>query len=837
MKKLENLQKIAEQASNYEHVITAEKQLAEAINQQLGQEKAKTPKQLVEPEEDLRTKIFLSTVEQTGFTPRKTSYILERYFEEWMETGNRRNLAKNLEPDTEDVEKVEKVINSFETLHYGLEQQKLQEETLVINEYELKELEKTVLPENYDAKELLKEEKEFDKEFKIFKSAGELVKAVLRSLDKLEPEETGIVVSKDSDYYSLLNSGLKTRDIPFETSEELSEKASIRRILSILRLGLETGSIRVKDVEPVAEELDLELSTGSSEKLISGIESESIRQVKEFLNVIPYMEYSEFVEELETEEKHVFKKILEETGLKNQEITAESVERLEHYIENYGTLSESEKGVKLADPTEKSFLNRKNVFFIGIDSNWVRDTETTEKRVKAVKQFQTLIQSGENRFLMVQNMKNCEEVVPCPYLNESLEKEFTNFKELPHGFYTHKEDSKSENAFSKQSTTITPQKREALSKSELNNLVMSPRLYFFSKIVPDREQIDRVKGNLFHDYAEFYISNTEFVNQKEDQKFLEVMIDQLRPFTEDLELERLETELRVGIQNIKKFIDSREIKKCHVPGYKPSPRENVFEDYFEKEISSKNSERYFKDKKHGMKGQVDLIVDETHLVDFKSGYKNSRSKVFRKSHVDTFEDVQWPDFQPLMYLSFHRRQVRGKKLEFTFFHFLEELGQSINGKADLEDKKTTIKYYPTSFSRKISEMEVYEKLIRGVSKSNNRRKTLEKLGYGQYKNFMEKNTPEKIFEKQEALESEFANDFISFAKQKVGDYKYVEKGVESAVKKLVEFRTQNYFRKDLDSFENFLEDRMKELNTYKEEGFPLGDRKPDELPERDLMLR
>jgi hypothetical protein len=51
----------------------------------------------------------------------------------------------------------------------------------------------------------------------------------------------------------------------------------------------------------------------------------------------------------------------------------------------------------------------------------------------------------------------------------------------------------------------------------------------------------------------------------------------------------------------------------------------------------------------------------------------------------------------------------------------------------------------------------------------------------------------------------------------------------------VEFRRSNYFKEDLDKFEEFLDEKITELNRYRTDRFPL-DADPDDLYKRDMIL-
>jgi hypothetical protein len=354
------------------------------------------------------------------------------------------------------------------------------------------------------------------------------------------------------------------------------------------------------------------------------------------------------------------------------------------------------------------------------------------------------------------------------------------------------------------------------------------------RLVSDADQEKFEKGNLFHMYAEYHANSPEQAESIPLDDIVELMMDNIEKFADELDMEDLETEFRIGVKNIRSFLKNHEAEEVNLEdNYTRTEDENIFVKEFPGSNGSMETEPYFKDKELGAKGKVDLMLDENHLVDYKSGRRYTTQKVLKKSHVELFEDERFPDFQPLLYITHHRQHVDGK-IKFIFLHFLNELGNSVNGEdATLE---TTITYHPETFQEKKASMEVFEHMIKDVAKSNDRRKTLEKLGYQQYKNFMQERDVSEPFDKKELLNTEFAQEFEEYTKQEVGDYKYVEKGVKKTLKKLVDYRLENYFEEDADLMEQFLQEKLDEINEYLNSRFPV-DANPEELNQRDLILK
>jgi len=189
-----------------------------------------------------------------------------------------------------------------------------------------------------------------------------------------------------------------------------------------------------------------------------------------------------------------------------------------------------------------------------------------------------------------------------------------------------------------------------------------------------------------------------------------------------------------------------------------------------------------------------------------------------------------------MYLAQHRRVNPDRALQFTFFHFLDNLTDRVRGRGVLNDTLVTVTYYPRTFDEHVPR----EETIEFLRSSNDRRKLFDKLGDDNFRKFFRNHTIEQAYEKDDLVQSELAETFRMLCRDEIGDYKYVTEGCDSILKQLVELRTENYFKEDLDRFETFLADRVDDLNKYMEDGFPVygvqGDIDLDRVHRRDLVL-
>jgi len=64
----------------------------------------------------------------------------------------------------------------------------------------------------------------------------------------------------------------------------------------------------------------------------------------------------------------------------------------------------------------------------------------------------------------------------------------------------------------------------------------------------------------------------------------------------------------------------------------------------------------------------------------------------------------------------------------------------------------------------------------------------------------------------------------------------LRKACRSVLRKLVTARKENYFKEDIDRFEDFVQKKLDELNKYKKSRFPVGDIDLDEIRDRDLIF-
>jgi len=165
---------------------------------------------------------------------------------------------------------------------------------------------------------------------------------------------------------------------------------------------------------------------------------------------------------------------------------------------------------------------------------------------------QILLQNGRDQYYLVQETSAGQPVTPCLYFHDLLDDDFETIGDLPPfptlGLVV------TATPFEKEDVDVAPSEIDVVSQSSLNTFVNCPRDYYFDRIVdnPDRDYFQ--KGNLFHDYAEFYVNHPDVVEGTDRSELVDLMLAEMRPYVPDVEQEPLETEFEIGLDTIEQFV-------------------------------------------------------------------------------------------------------------------------------------------------------------------------------------------------------------------------------------------------------------------------------------------
>ena len=721
------------------------------------------------------------------------------------------------------------------------------DDVAVVGYDQLTTLERSILPQEYERIDPFTDARFDCGPFRVFESSTAIVDSVVECLSSENAEEVAVVLERGSEYSTLVESTLEAADIPFIGGPGFADDPHHRGFVQFLRAATRGTDTRVKIVRSILSRLGTAVDVEHDDKRLQEVDAERLGWFREFSDGI---EDTTFATALTTYERRAgasldaFRAELDALGIAEKPVTGRAVDRLEFYLGSYEVpIDREHEGILLADAKSAAYVDRSVVFYLGLDESWThssprrpwvdRDAEFTRN----VAQFQLLLQNGAEQYYLVQDTVGGSPVTPCLYFEDLLDEEFDRFSDLDvvrHG----RTSRETASGFEKESLDVSPTEVDTVSQSSLSSYVNSPRDYFFGRLVDSPAKDYFREGNLFHDFAEFYVNHPDLIDEETIEELADAILDETTSFVRRVDRPTRRTKYRVGLETIVELLDERVPEGDDTLTPTSGWGRNFFADYFDRSVDSPFTERWFENHDLGIKGKIDLVHGSDHLLDYKSGSRKSASQVIANAALDPPSDT--PNYQALLYLAHRRSERPDERLRFTFFHFLETLDDVVAGEAYLDDTLTTIEYLPTSFEAHAQSQTTFETLRDDGAKKC--QKTLSKVEHVDYEAVFDAVELPDTSDSDELIESEFGRAMDVRLRECVGDYKYVTTGCEQLLRELMRIRSRTYFEEDLDAFETFVTKRTAELNRRRtgEERFPVdgpaGEPNYRRVDNRDLLL-
>ena len=855
LQRAKSLDRLYDEVADYDIVVVPDAPLASALNRRLDRPHlgpfAITPRRLAagrrERAEDRLA--FLELVDQTDLDWKRSAYAIGNILQCWEHTGAVDAILDHDAYVDEATRQAVDCVADLDTTSKRLSEYCIADDrdVAVVGHEQLTELERSILPDDYDTCSPFVDEA-FDRPpFHVYDSTAAIVDTVVDAISTENAEDVAVVLDGSSEYSALVESALEAADLPFYGGPGFVDHPDRRSFVQLLRAAHGGTDTRVSEVRPLLTALGTSVDVEHDEKRLYEIENPAGDWVADFATDV---EQRTFVEALTAFEREAdctldaFREELDALGLIDDPVTQEAVDDLEFYLQTYEVPVDREnEGVLLADAKSASYVDRPVVFYLGLDEGWTHSppqrpwVDQDAQYTRNVRQFQLLLQSGAEQYYLVQDARGGSPVTPCLYFEELLDESFERFSDLDATNHTRTVGQRGD-GFETEPVDATTKELETVSQSSLSTYVNCPRDYFFSRLVdsPDRDYF--AEGNLFHDFAEFYATHPDAVDDDAIDEVVEFMLDETRPFGRSVDEKPRRTKYRVGLETIASYLDENPPDGDAFLTATSDWGTNAVAEFFDRPVDASHTERWFENDALGVKGKIDLVHAPTRMVDHKSGSRKRASKVVKQSAVDPPSDS--PNFQALLYLAHWRSQYPDQRLEFTFFHFLETLDDAVAGDADLDDTTTTVTYYPEPFAEYAESEALFERLR--DDGANKCQKTLSQVEYDDYAAVFDRAPLPATTDSDELVDSEFGQVFIDRMKERVGDYKYVTQGCKQAMRELMRTRSRNYFADDLDAFERFVDERLDELNRRRagEEPFPIdglaGEPNYRSVDNRDLLL-
>jgi hypothetical protein len=701
-------------------------------------------------------------------------------------------------------------------------------DVVVVEPAMLTQLERAYLPAEYDTADLFTDTEFELPPFRIHDSPTAIAETVVDSVADANADNVGIVLDQESEYSPLIESALEAADIPFFGGPGFTGRSEHRLFLHLLRTAHRGNDTRVSEIRSLLTVFDCDVDDGDTDKRLHALDDGDLVWLVDFCDDV--QEYT-FLDALSVFERRAddtldaFREELATLDIADDPITEARVDELAFYLQTYEVPVDREnEGVLLANAKSASYVGREVVFYLGLDDRWTHSVprrpwvDQDVQFTRNLKSFQLLLQSGSQQHYFVQDATGGSPVTPCLYFEELLEAEYDRFSDLRSTSHQIQTAAQAGNGFEKEPVDASPDPVETISKSSLNTYVNSPRDYYFSRIVDGPEKAYLTEGNLLHDFAEFYVSHPDAVDEETLTEVVDLMLEEVRPLVRYVDERTRRTEYRASLETIVSYLDANP----PTDGVFLTPSsggDNAVAAHFDQDVDAPVTERRFTDEELGINGMIDLVQSQRELLDYKSGSENSAASIVKHAAID--EPTDEPDFQAVLYLTYWRSQRPGEQLSFTFFYVTELVDDVIAGDADVDDALTTVTYYPESLTEHVQREEFFEYLREeGAQKCQ---KILSKIDYQTYAALFDAAPLVETTDSDELIESGFGQTMIDRLEAEIGEYKYVTTGSKQVMRAIVDRQKGAFFKNDLDAFESFVDERLTKLNRRRtgDEAFPI----------------
>lgn len=857
MNKVKSIQQLYSEAKNYDIVLTVDASLARGLNNLIDTPRfallASTPRQLAQSFADLHfdnlyTKFeFITLVsEETGKSFRLVHALTENILNVWNQSGlleltdiHLTDEAKTIIPFFEKYPMTELAMQSFDEKFFT------NKKIAVIEKEFFNELDLQVLPKNifYDEINIFTGEKySIDKTY-LFGNTKTLIDNVTSLITPENAHSIAVALEPNSDYNILLQIRLKENGIAVRVKDSLRQSLIVRFMIGLIENSFEYDTLRAVDFKEAGKFFGFQINPAMDDYNIEVvINNYADKKLKSFYKL--FIESSKFTFEKFTNELieryscelNDFLLLLHKTGFSNKKITEENLLELKYILDNFELEDEEKnKGVVFIDAKNSAFVNRDVVIYIGLDETWsisLNEKQYIDKQREDkinLNKFQVLLQQGSERLYLAQEIKDNSEVLPAPYFSIIENRSVTNLKDkIFNPVFIADENSTPENEDKMIEIFDAGEEVTGIAPTPLKKFIMCPAKYFYESHCRQKDAPYFLKGNLVHQFAEFYFQHPEFCRVNY-QKIFEYILKHYSSVITKSELEIEQTNFRIALENIMVFLDEINIEKIAASG--DLKEDNGLMKYFEmKKIYDYTEKDLPKD--FILKGRADLRDKKT-IVDYKSGSSRYKLKDLPKliniDYIYENEDTDF-DFQAISYLAALKNEnFSEEKLKFIYNYVLANRKSLLDKRLKDEDNFTELNYIDLDFSQYLQTENCYEFVKENSHKDY--KKYFDVLNFEAYKsifdeidlheiNFWDKESVSKILCREilRALAIQ-GFDYKSFRKKE--ERTYIEE-LRKAAEIFYTIRSNQglIFKDDVKKFIDYVKKKLYELNLYRKNNYP-----------------
>jgi hypothetical protein len=843
MKLPKTINQIYEGVKSFDLVLTSDAVLASALNRsvknaQIGK-LAYTPKELA-------SKYAMKLFEKGLMNKADIVLALSKHLKLNLKTvHNSIEKISDVEKNTDDIEahlnevdlKIYSVYKDMPSKNRALfffDKKYLPENVAVVEPDFFNNLDSKTLPEEFTTIKILTEEDYKFENIHAFSSQEQAIKKIMSLITSENEDDIAIVLNTQDSVLNVIKSQLYDKNINIQIKDYLDENLNVRAYLNFISTSLHLDEAVVKEVMPFLElfgiSIKYEYNNFILSKYVNNVSDDAkLKEIFEFLTSISDKTYGDVLFQFnDVEVPMELRDLLYKLELYDTKITHDNFYDFCYYINNFQVeLHACKKGVLLADCKSSVNVDKPVCIYLNPDTSWTRQVKAAEyinkdqEEKNNLDKFQILLNQGDTRLYFAPLIKDNQKNIPCFHFTQLFEREINDFSDELFNATKHNMldgESATEKTFNNQN----PFKLNHFSQSSLNTFFECPKKFEFSRVAPKEEQTYFMKGTLLHAYAEFYVNYKDFCLEKGDMFFTELLLEEYMNMIEHINQEVEKTVFLIGIKNIRAYIDTFELDPSHkIPNSASSKGEQNFISLkLDKPIDNNNTELEFNNKDTKLFGYIDLVIDSTRVIDYKSSKSvKTVGKVVSKSNLELIKDEA--DFQPLVYLLELSKHSPGEKLSFYYYFFLQNLGEVIKGEDAIESNIVNVIYYPMTFNEFITSEEGL-----GIICEKGKRKDMTSLFDQEHlKQILDADPIENPFELNKEISAYKKLEAEAIA---IKDTKKNRDIVEDFFKEVYRIRNGKssghknalFFKEDLEVFEKFVLEKFELVNKYGAEGFP-----------------
>ena len=437
-----------EECKDFDLVLVPDAPMASALNRRLDQPHfgpfAITPRRLAarrrEQAEDRLA--FLEIIQTTDLNWKETSYAVGNILQCWEYQGAADAVLNYEQFATTATHTAVDCITEMDTTSKRLTEYRIESDTsvAVVGFKQFTELERSILPPDYDIINPFTREPFDHPPFRVLDSPTAIVDAVLDTVTTENADDVAVVLDAASQYSSLIESALEAADIPYYGGPGFTDNTRHRAFLQLLRSAHAGRDTQVNDVRPLLTQLGMSIDIEHDEKRLYDLDRQEVDWLLEFRDEVRSSTFEEAINAYEAVTDSTidaFRNELETLGILDDAVTKPAIDRLEFYLQSYELPVDRENdGVLLADAKSAAHVDRAVVFYLAIDEGWTHSSprrpwvDEDQEFERNIRQFQRLLQNGVDQYYLLQDTSGGTPVTPCLYFEELFDKDFDKYSDM-----------------------------------------------------------------------------------------------------------------------------------------------------------------------------------------------------------------------------------------------------------------------------------------------------------------------------------------------------------------------------------------------------------------------